>query len=205
MTEKMLQEFKFFSGQLHLVAAAKNLIAPEVDFDVAEGIAIHLLRQRLRAPQYGFNARKQFADGKGLGNVVVSAELKPHDLIHFLAARGEHNDRNRWPFGLELFAHIESAQAGHHHIENYQVRRIFEGALEAVHAVQRCSDLKALILEIIPEAGDHIGFVLDNQDFCYSHEFSFAEERKPGNGRWPDAVMRVQLRLELTDRLATRS
>src|SRR5438876_8160436 len=36
MTQKMLEEFKFFSGQLHRVAAAKNLIAPEVDLDVAK-------------------------------------------------------------------------------------------------------------------------------------------------------------------------
>src|SRR6267378_5091729 len=102
MTQKMFKKFKFFSGQFHLVAAAKNLIAPEVDFDVAEGIAIHLLRQSLRASQYSFNAREQFADGKRFGDIVVGAELKPDDLIHFLTARGEHDDRNGRPFGLEL-------------------------------------------------------------------------------------------------------
>src|ERR1700730_313272 len=118
MTQKMLEKLKFFSGQVHWAAAAKNLIAPEVDLDVAEGIAVHLLRESLRASQYGLDASEQFADGKRLGDVVIGAELKPDDLIHFLTASGEHDDRNRRPLGLELLAHIEPAHARHHHIEN---------------------------------------------------------------------------------------
>src|SRR5712671_5797251 len=124
MTEKMLEKLKFFSGQVHGIAAAKNLIAPEVDLDVAEGIAVQLLGQSLRAAQYGLDASEQFADGERLGDVVVGAKLEADDLIHFLTARGEHNDRNGRPFGLELLAHIESAHARHHDVENDQVRRI---------------------------------------------------------------------------------
>src|SRR5882724_2846504 len=122
MTQKMLEEFKFLSGQLHRVAAAKNLIAPEVDLDVAKGIALHLLRQSLGSSQYRFNAREQFANGKGLGDVVVSAELEPHHLVHFLTAGCQHDDWNRRTLGLELLAHIEPAHAWHHHVENYQIR-----------------------------------------------------------------------------------
>src|SRR5258705_6155908 len=154
MTEKMLEKIEFFSGQFHRVAAAQNLIAPEVDLDVAKGIAIHLLRQSLRAAQYGLDASEQFANGERFGDVIIGAELEADDLIYFLTARGEHDDGNGRPFGLELLAHIESAHAGHHDVENHQVRRILESVLQPFHAIERRIDVKTFVLEIIAETGD---------------------------------------------------
>src|SRR4029077_9301318 len=52
MTEKMLEKVKFFSGQFHRIAAAKNLIAPEVDLDIAESVPVHFLGKSLRAAQH---------------------------------------------------------------------------------------------------------------------------------------------------------
>ena len=39
------------------------------------------------------NARQQFSHGERLGHVVVSAQIESGDLIFFLAARREHDDR----------------------------------------------------------------------------------------------------------------
>jgi hypothetical protein len=50
MTQEMFEKLKFFPGQLHGVAPAKDLVAPEIDLDITERVAIHFLRQGLRAP-----------------------------------------------------------------------------------------------------------------------------------------------------------
>ncbi len=74
--------------------------------------------------------------------------------------------------------------------------------LEPFHPIERGIDLEAFVLEIVAQAGNHIGLVLDDQDFCYAHEFSFARERKPGNGWWREAIMRAQLPLVSLQRSA---
>src|SRR5947209_6364334 len=165
MTEKMLQKFKFFSGKLNWLAGTENLIALQVDLNIAERVAIHLLGQSLRSAQNGFDASEEFANGKRFGDVVVSAQLEPNDFIHLLAAGGEHDNGNRRALGLELLAYVETAHARHHHIENYQIGRILECAFQAIDAIESGNNLKALILEVIAQSGDHVWFILDNQDF----------------------------------------
>src|SRR5258705_9471316 len=100
MTEKMFQQLKLFARKLNGLAAAQDLVAAQVHVDIAERVTVLLFRQRLRAAQNGLHASEQFADGEGLGYIVVSAEFKPHNLIHFLAARREHDDGNRWALRL---------------------------------------------------------------------------------------------------------
>jgi hypothetical protein len=79
----------------------------------------------VRAAKDGLYARKEFADGEGLGDVIVGAEFEAHDFIDLLATRGEHDDGNRRAFGLELLANVQAAHARHHHVENDEVWRIF--------------------------------------------------------------------------------
>src|SRR5262249_31382364 len=176
MTEKIFQQLEFLAGEFDLFAAATDLVAAEVDFDIAKSVAVLFLRKSLGAPQNGFHAGQQFANGKGLGNVVISAELEANHLVHFLTARGQHDDRNRGALGFELLANVEAAHPGHHHVQNDEGGRTLEGLLESLDAVERGGDLKAFELEIVAQAGDHVWFVLYDQYFCCAHELSFSDE-----------------------------
>src|SRR5262245_297402 len=123
MAQEKFQKIEFFTGELDRFASAADLVAAEVDFDITESIAVLLLRQRLRAPEHGFDTSEQFANGKRLGDVVVGAELEADYFVHFLATGSEHDDGNRGPLGFELFANVEAAHSRHHDVEDDQVGR----------------------------------------------------------------------------------
>jgi hypothetical protein len=67
---------------------------------------------------------------KGLGEVVVRAELEPQDAVDLVVLGGQHDDRQ-----LRLVAQLpgepEAVLAGQLHVEDDQVRTV--GLEEAVH------------------------------------------------------------------------
>src|SRR6266436_6705939 len=182
----MLQQLKFLAGELHRLTATQNLVAAQVDVDIAEGIAVLLFRERLCPPQNGLHAREQFSNREGLGDVVIGAEFETHNLVHFLAARREHNNGNRGALRLELLTHIQPAQAWHHHVEDDQVRGILQGPLEPFDTVECRYHLKALVLEIIAEPRNHVRLILDDQNFRCSHDLSL--RLYPEHGTTPHSV-----------------
>jgi len=97
----MLQQLKLFARKLNGLTAAQDLVAAQVHVDIAERVTVLLFRQRLsRGAERPSPRASKFADGEGLGYIVVGAEFEPHNLIHFLAARREHDDGNRWALRL---------------------------------------------------------------------------------------------------------
>src|SRR5712691_5556050 len=95
MTQKMLQQLKLLTRKLHRLATTQDLVAAQVHVDITEGIAVLLFRECLCPSQYGLHAGEQFSDREGLCDVVIGPEFETHNLIHFLAARGKHDDGNR--------------------------------------------------------------------------------------------------------------
>src|ERR1700736_3962458 len=91
----MLQQLKFLAGKLHWLTPTQDLVAAQVHVDIAEGIAVLLFRDRLCPSQNGLHASEQFSDREGLSDVVIGTEFETHNLIHFLAARREHDNGNR--------------------------------------------------------------------------------------------------------------
>lgn len=82
------------------------------------------LSHRRRAAQHGLQPGHQFAWRKGLGDVVVGADLQALDLVVLFAFGGEHDDRR---VGGQLVALEPSRQfdarcAGQHPVEQDQVR-----------------------------------------------------------------------------------
>src|SRR6266404_1293288 len=100
MTQKMLQQLKLLARKLNGLTAAQDLVAAQVDVDIAERIAVLLFRQGLRAAQNGLHASEEFPDGEGFGDIVVGAEFESHNLVDFLAARRKHDDGHRWALRL---------------------------------------------------------------------------------------------------------
>ncbi len=102
---------------------ARHLATAQVHFDFSEGVFVLRLGKRLGPPQYCLYPGQQFADGKRLGDVVIGAQLKADDFVHFLPTRREHDDRNRRPLAFKLLADVEPAHAWHHDVEDHEVGR----------------------------------------------------------------------------------
>src|SRR6266849_3031556 len=185
MTQKMLQQLKLLTRKLHRLTTTQDLVAAQVHVDIAEGIAVLLFRERLCPPQNGLHACEQFSDREGFGDVVIGSEFETHNLVHFLAARGKHDDGNRRALRLQLLTHIEPAHARHHHVEDDQVRGILQSPLEPFHAVECRYHLEALVLEIIAEPRDHVRLIFDDQNLR-SHDLSLG--LSPEYGTTPNSV-----------------
>src|ERR1700686_775247 len=63
---------------------------------VGADVSLLCLRQRLPfgSPQHRSNAGQEFSWAKRFGEVIVSAQLKTHDSIAFIAHAGEDDDGN---------------------------------------------------------------------------------------------------------------
>src|SRR5271154_1472498 len=84
------------------VSAVPRFEAPraQVEFELTEPVCANLLPRQagsgaLGAPQHGSYTRQQLARTKWFGQIVVGAELQPHDPIRFFAHACEHDDRYR--------------------------------------------------------------------------------------------------------------
>ena len=82
------------------------------------------------AAQDRLDPRDELARVERLGHVVVGAQLQPDDLVHVVAARGEHDDR-QVALLAQSAAHFPAVELGHHQVEHEQV------GLALAHLVER--------------------------------------------------------------------
>src|SRR5438270_1275801 len=186
MTEKVLQQIEFLGGKIKRLTAARYLATTQIHFDIPKGVTVLLFRNNVGAAKDSLHPGQQFANRKWLGDVVVRSQLEANYFVYFLSARGQHDDGNGCALGLELFAHIQAAHAGHHDVEDDQVGLLRNRAFQAGNAVGCGDDFVSFILEVIAQAGDHVGFVFDDQDFRHKL-FTFQARqasRLPLRGSW---------------------
>ena len=63
---------------------------------------------------------EQLADAERLGNVVVGPGVERRDLVRLLAARREHDDRDRRP-GAQPLDHLEPVEVGQAEVQDDHV------------------------------------------------------------------------------------
>ncbi|MCY1366417.1 hypothetical protein D9M69_533120 [compost metagenome] len=122
---------------MHLGAGAAHDACGAVQFDVAE--AEHGLGGRFVAvaahgawpAQVGAHAGEQFAGAEGLGEVVVGAGVECGDLVGFVGAGREHDDRH-----LRPAAHIadqrHTVAVGQAQVEHQQIGLARAGGGKAI-------------------------------------------------------------------------
>ena len=116
------------------------------------------------APQQRLDPAHQLAQAKRLGHVVVGAELQADDLVHLLVAGGQDQDRCLGAARAEASQNLEAVDARQADVQDYEIRSLAEGELEAFLTGSRDRDLITLLLEgVLDSPGDGV-FVLDDQD-----------------------------------------
>src|SRR5271157_757298 len=100
MTEKVLEQLKLLARELYALSPAHNLVTAQIDLDVAKGITVLLFWKCVCPSQNRLDASEEFANGEGLGDVVIGTQFETNDLIDLLAARRQHNDGDRGALGL---------------------------------------------------------------------------------------------------------
>ena len=163
---------------MHRLLAAEHAVRGAVDAQAAEldhAVAV----VAVRAAHDRADARDQLARRERLDHVVVDAGFEAADAIDFLAARGEHDDRNlaRELFLAQAAREIQAAHARQHPVEQDQV-----GHALGDHALRgaRIGRVHRVHAGLAQGEGDHVadrGFVFDDQD-VFLHEGHRSERRQ---------------------------
>ena len=115
------------------------------------------------SPQHRMNARGEFAWIVRLGQIIIGAEFEPHDAIHVLTVRRQHDNGQRG-LGANLAQYFKAANAGQHHIQDHQ--RIITGkcALNAGRAVMNGLNLKSLRIQILLDQFAKFHVIVDDEN-----------------------------------------
>ena len=112
--EEEFQQAEFLGSEIDELVTFEELVRGFVEGEVAEGL------------EFGFfffvsseevtGTGHEFADGEGLGDVVVGTEVEAADDVFFLAEGSEHKNRHIEVFAAEGLADFEAVEAGEHDI-----------------------------------------------------------------------------------------
>src|SRR5262245_32329533 len=85
-SRQIFEERVLFRGQLDLTSATTDLARPRVNAEIGDRDGLR--PQCGASPQQGSQPSKQFVEIERLGQVIVGADVKPHDaVLHRIARR----------------------------------------------------------------------------------------------------------------------
>src|SRR5690348_3543450 len=123
--EQVGQEVELPLRQLDVAVVHHDPARGAVDRERAEDVPLgHRLRLvciRRSTAHHRVDAGQHLAHGKGLGDVVVCAELEADDLVDLRVLGGDHDDRHAARLAKGP-AEVEAAHAWKHQVEQDQVR-----------------------------------------------------------------------------------
>src|SRR5919106_1504132 len=120
--------------------------------------------RKLGAAQERAHATHELPDGERLRDVVVRADLEADDLVHLVAPGRQHDDRNGALEPAHAAADLEASELGKHEVEDDEVDRRLDEALERLFSVARLHHPVALALERIREELLDRLLVVDEED-----------------------------------------
>jgi hypothetical protein len=104
----------------------------------------------------------ELVEAEGLGEIVVGAGVEQLDLLAFLAARGEHEDRRRAPLAQRerdlATVHVRQAE-----IEQHDVGRVLRGEEQRLRSRRRLDPAETRGGQARAQEAPHLGLVLDDQ------------------------------------------
>jgi hypothetical protein len=161
--------------QVELVGGELGRLARHGD---GAGVAVDLQRAKaqglcggraaaLGAPaQHGADARQQLARLKGLGQVVVGAQLQADDAVHRVALGGEHQHRHLGRGAgqrADAAAHVQAVHVGQHQVEDDQIGRIGLHAFQSAEAVSGVRKGKSRLDQVFADHPGQAAIVFDHQ------------------------------------------
>ncbi|TPW17509.1 MAG: prephenate dehydrogenase [bacterium] len=164
MLDQELEQAEFPGRQVDGLAVLLHLVLPEIHRDLAELVRLGGIVSPVAAAQQGLDPGHELEEAERLGDVVVRAELQAQDLVDFLPARGEHDDRQLVAVGADLAADVEAAHLGQHDIQDHEIGCGIAGEPEPGGAILGHGDGVTLVLEAVLQRDGHRGIIFDDQD-----------------------------------------
>src|SRR5581483_2567268 len=116
----------------------------------------------------------QFRLLEGFGEVIVSAEPDGLHNLAGIADAGEHDDFDAWLQLTQLFQRLQSVDAGHKHIEQYEIG--FQALVDPFHRLltsRGCLHFVVIHFQQSLDVPQHSRFVIDQQNVGRIAHFVF--------------------------------
>ena len=123
MFEEMAQQLELGRAERHRGAAAAHLVGGDVELEVLEAQR-HAGKCGTDPAEQGPDPRRELNRAERLGHIIVRPGLQAADPVRFLAAGGQHDDRQVGRVGraAQPAAHLDSRQLLQHPVEDGDVR-----------------------------------------------------------------------------------
>ncbi len=165
------QQLKFSGGQRDLLTVYRDRMGVGVNTDAGN---LHLGAQSNRALEKRLDPGDENGKFDGLGNILIRAADKAHDLAVFIAFGGEHDNGNLTEAANGL-ACLNAIHHRHHNIQNcHGDVAVLTNQLNSLLTVGGFDGFKALVPEEIAYQTAPTLFIVGNQDFYIVVHASFA-------------------------------
>ena len=167
MTSKRGEQLKLGSGQVHFLVLDQNLVARDIDDQIAEveyldGGLVGLMG----TAEQSANARNKLARRERLDQIVVGSELEADNTVFDLALGGKHDNRHIRGVANGA-ANALTGNLREHEVEHDQVELMLLELLDSRLAVAHAHNPIALALEIGSDSVTDCLLILDQQNlFC---------------------------------------
>jgi hypothetical protein len=123
MFKQDLEQGKFRTRHLNLLAVACQAARIEIDLERAEVAQAPFFRDRLPAAQHRRHPCQQLAVAERLGQIVIGPDFEADDAVDFFATRRQHDD-GRCALSAEPTCQRQAVLARQHDIEQQQIHRV---------------------------------------------------------------------------------
>ena len=110
------------------------------------------------------DAGLQLENIERLGEIIVRAVLKAHELVHVLRARRQHDDRHVRKLA-DLAAGLQPVDLWHHDVQHDQLDLRIVRQRDGLPAVAARDDLVAVVLQIEFDSLDDDVLIVHDQNF----------------------------------------
>src|SRR6266516_6742695 len=150
--------------QHHLFAAHHHQVLSEVDRQVADrrrraqGVRL-FVRRKLCPAENRTYASEQFIHAKGLGEIVIGAQIETPHLILVLPTRGNDDDRDRRELAHTM-TDGEAIYLRHHDNEQEKIGNARLNLFEGLFAIASSDHIVALELEITRDEAEKLRVII---------------------------------------------
>ena len=162
------QQVELLRRQADFLAAHPDGVAGRVDGQFAKGHgSVGAFAPGHGAVEHRLDACHQLPRGKRLDHIIVGAAFKARQLIVFLAAGRQDDDRRVDVAGAHLPQTGHAVHERHHQIEDHQIVSAAAQQRKCRRAVARFLADIARILQVLPDQLPDPGFIINDQNFCH--------------------------------------
>ena len=170
VADKKDQQVKLLGGERCLLPGNLDAVAGGVDRQITEGIAAGILRRLGHcARQHRLDAGYQLPRGEGLDHIIIGTTLQPGQLVVFLAAGGQHDDRGHDLAGAHLTQAGHAVHKRHHDVQNHKINAALTQHAQRGGAIAGFLTGKACVLQMLPDEVTDARLVIHDQNFSHGN------------------------------------